>query len=175
MSFVCFNCTEQVASNSSIISFIISLATITISFFAYRIASKNFKTLSNSHALQAQMNLINLERELSSSRFEFKKINNKINDLSSKANDSNYQLVQEIQNDYNLVFEKYMSNADKIAALIISGFLELHFVSRSWSSEYQKIFKEVQEVYSDNKIRNICIETIDNVNKIVNKWENQQK
>jgi hypothetical protein len=68
----------------------------------------------------------------------------------------------------------YVSIAHKLAALIDSEFLTGQFNNRDWKTEYFDIFTTVKNIHDTDELYNPeKIHMIDNVNKILEKWEKQ--
>lgn len=172
MSIFCFDCVENVVSGSSVLTVLTRIAAVVIASLALFIARRNLKTVANSHSVQAQMNMINLEKDLRVNRKRFKAalaaLSQAINN-SSLVNAAGPNSI--VYLEYQTSFEDFMFSSDKLALLINEGLLDVHFKDRDWKSQYSGIFSEVQESYKWNQLKGNPFEKIENLQSLMLKWK----
>lgn len=168
MSLFCFDCVEQTTSGETIVSIIIRGLTAVIATFALYVAYRNLRSVRNSHALQAQMSLITLEKDVRKNRSQFREDSSAFSKAMNKARKGG--VPNEIYLAYSKSFEYYVSSADKLAAIILTGNLKIHFPTRNFRNEYEDIFMEVQKIYETSQIFS-SNEKINNLIELLSKDE----
>jgi len=165
MSVFCFDCIEQITPATTLTSIVISGGSALIALYALQIAQKNLKSVKNSHALQAQMNLITLEKDVRQGSAHFLEANRNFNLAIKNAHKNG--IADHIYFEYNKSFNNYVASSDKLAAIILSGNLDVHFPNRDWKKEYESIFEQTKFIYDSDTIIKNKNEKISNLEELL--------